>query len=116
MKVFLDKNINLFITLIITLPVTYAGAVLKNSICENFIYFFNFYVSLVLVSYLFFFDSLKENIDAKKIPNQYLYFLTWLIPAFILVFGGWIASGILWFATWAVAYTRLQEAFNFNDK
>ena len=55
------------------------------------------------------FDKIKEGLSKDDIPNEYLYFITWMVPVCIFIADGWMTSAILWFLTWIVAKSRMSE-------
>jgi hypothetical protein len=109
-------NLKTFLRLLVITPVIYFGTFGDNKICINFIYFFNFYVSLVLIAFLFSSEKLLENLKKDDIPNEYLYFVSWILPVVLFIADGWILSGILWFFTWSVARSKFLDFLKENDK
>jgi hypothetical protein len=101
----------------IIIPVVGFATLGDNQICINFVYFFNFFVSVTLLGFLGVFDKVRDSLTKEDIPNEYLYFSTWIIPICLFVAGGWLASAILWFLTWSVARYRFSQFLKEeNDK
>jgi hypothetical protein len=45
-----------------------------------------------------------------------VHFCSWIAPSCILIAGGWITSGVLFFITWSVASARISQFISENDK
>jgi hypothetical protein len=102
-------NLKTILRFIAITPIIWFATFGDNQICINFVYFFNFFVCLVLFGFLGAFDKIKENLSKDDIPNEYLYFVTWMVPVCIFIADGWMTSAILWFLTWTVAKARMSE-------
>jgi hypothetical protein len=102
-------NLKTILRFVVITPIIWFATFGDNQICINFTYFFNFFVSMVLLGFLAAFDKVKEGLTEDDIPNEYLYFVTWIIPVCLFVADGWLVSAMLWFLTWSVARHRFVQ-------
>lgn len=115
------KNLSRLIQLLFTCPILWFGTFGENQICQNFIIFFNVLVGILCLSIIFAKEKFLEtaNDPQNYYINDYILMLTWMLPACILVGGGWIWSGILWFFTWALCNhlnKELKEKIEREDR
>lgn len=105
------KNLSKIFQLIVVCPILWLGTFGNNDICINFIYFFNFLVSLICFGILFAKEKFLETADDPEnyYTNEYILMASWLFPVCILVAGGWLWSGALWFFAWCLCHSLNKE-------
>lgn len=105
------KNLTQILQLIFISPIIWFGTFGENEVCRNFIYFFNFLAAFICFGVLFAKEKLLETTNDPEnfYKNDYLLMAAWMIPACILVAGGWIWSGVIWFFTWCCCHSLNKD-------